>query len=93
MDTKRLEFTLWGNVQGVLLRDFVKGKAKDLELVGFVENRSDGTVRIVAEGETGKLDTLIDRVRARTENGQKIEDDTVNFVSATGEFEEFKIKK
>jgi len=92
METKRLDFTLYGNVQGILLRDFVKNKAKELDLVGYIENKSNGTVHIIAEGEVKMLDILIDRIRSRTSNDQKIEDSIISFGTASGEFDEFKKK-
>ena len=39
-----------GKVQGVAYRAYVQDSATELELVGFVENQSDGTVLVVAQG-------------------------------------------
>lgn len=49
-----------GRVQGVWFRAHTREKAIELGVVGFVRNRSDGTVEIVAKGEQGPIDALID---------------------------------
>lgn len=56
---ERLEAIISGRVQGVTYRDFAARAATRLGLTGEVENLSDGTVRLVAEGERGRLDALI----------------------------------
>ena len=55
---KRLEATIYGTVQGVMMRDFVQRKARTISLVGFVRNNSDGSVEVVAEGEEDNLKQL-----------------------------------
>lgn len=44
-----------GRVQGVQFRQSLKAKAENLKLNGFVENKSDGSVFVVAQGEKNKL--------------------------------------
>lgn len=56
---KRIECIVSGRVQMVMYRDFATRKARSLGLVGEVTNLSDGTVRVVAEGATEKLNTYI----------------------------------
>ena len=48
-----------GRVRMVRYRSFVYNHARDLGLVGEVENLPDNTVRVVAEGEKESLDELI----------------------------------
>ncbi len=52
---KRVECSVFGEVQGVSYRHFTKETAKRLGLIGFVKNLSDGTVEVVAEGEERAL--------------------------------------
>ncbi|NQV91977.1 di-trans,poly-cis-decaprenylcistransferase [Candidatus Woesearchaeota archaeon] len=40
-----------GRVQGVQFRKFIKTEAEKLKLTGFVENKPDGTVFAIAQGE------------------------------------------
>ena len=48
-----------GNVQGVGFRDFAVREATDRGLKGWVRNRSDGTVEIVACGLRGDVEAFI----------------------------------
>lgn len=43
-------YRVWGRVQGVGFRAFVWGEARDLGLDGWVRNRFDGSVELVARG-------------------------------------------
>lgn len=60
---QRLHATVFGLVQGVGFRWFVRREAERLGLVGWVANRADGSVELVAEGESGALDRLVERLR------------------------------
>jgi acylphosphatase len=48
-----------GRVQGVFYRDTCRGVAADLGVTGWVRNRSDGTVEVVAEGPRDAVDRLL----------------------------------
>jgi len=56
---KQLECKIKGRVQMVMFRDFVQRKATRLGLSGTVQNMSDRTVQVVAEGEEDKLQELL----------------------------------
>lgn len=58
---KRLECRVFGRVQMVMFRDFVKRAARAWGIVGMVHNEPDGSVSIVAEGEEEKLRELLAR--------------------------------
>jgi len=53
-----------GRVQGVGFRWYVVEKAQELELAGWVRNKSDGNVEIAARGERDALAKLEAAVRA-----------------------------
>ncbi|MBR1374741.1 MAG: acylphosphatase [Cardiobacteriaceae bacterium] len=55
---KTIEYLISGRVQGVGFRYQTNIKANKLGLVGFVENLSDGRVKIIAKGEENKLEEL-----------------------------------
>lgn len=57
METK--EIKVFGRVQGVFFRANTQEKAQQLGLTGYVKNEPDGSVRIVARGETDQLQDLI----------------------------------
>lgn len=60
---RRLEAVVHGRVQGVGFRMFVVDLARDLGLVGWVANESDGRVRCLAEGSTRALEDLLAALR------------------------------
>jgi acylphosphatase len=47
-----------GRVQGVGFRWFVRERARELAVRGWVRNRSDGSVEVEAEGDLASLDEL-----------------------------------
>lgn len=55
----QLTATVRGRVQGVGFRVYVRGRAKRLMLGGFVENRADGSVYVIATGERAALEQLL----------------------------------
>ncbi len=52
---KALEIIVFGKVQGVFFRDHTRDKAIEFDVVGWVQNKSDGSVRIHAEGKDTDL--------------------------------------
>ncbi len=88
--TKRIEAIVSGKVQMVMFRDFVQRKASGLKLVGEVQNLSDGTVRVLAEGEHAKLEKLIEKLHQGPLLA-KVTSVSVDWHSATGEYTSFKI--
>ena len=52
---RQIECVISGRVQGVLYRDFARRKARGLGLVGIVENLSNGTVHVIAQGDESEL--------------------------------------
>jgi undecaprenyl diphosphate synthase len=61
---KELRIEIFGRVQGVGFRHFVRESAERLGLKGFVRNRKDGSVLIVAQGEEGRLKELLKLTQA-----------------------------
>ena len=61
MDTRqeRLVAHVHGRVQGVGYRSFVQDSARELGLLGTVQNCRDGSVRVEAEGPREVLDRLL----------------------------------
>ena len=53
--TRRLRAVVRGRVQGVGFRATTFDEARRLGLAGWVRNRVDGTVEVLAEGEEPKL--------------------------------------
>jgi len=88
---KQIILKIYGRVQMVMYRDSAKRKAKKLDLVGWVMNKSDGTVELIAEGEEENLKQFIDWCY----NGSilaKVDKINISWQEATGQFKKFNIK-
>lgn len=77
-----------GKVQGVFFRDFTKKEAQKLGLTGWVKNRDDGTVEIVAEGDKSKLRKLILAVKKGSPLAE-VEKVDYEYSEYTGKFNDF----
>jgi tRNA pseudouridine(55) synthase len=60
-----LEFyaKVYGRVQGVGYRYFVKEKVQSLDIFGYVKNLEDGTVEVLAQGREENLQKLIEELK------------------------------
>ncbi len=56
---EQYEITIKGRVQGVGFRQFVKQKAYDCDIKGWVKNMPDGSVYIEAEGPIETLNSFV----------------------------------
>ena len=56
---KRLEAIVHGRVQGVNFRHYTRARARQMGLTGYVRNRRDGSVQVVAEGDADDLRALL----------------------------------
>jgi acylphosphatase len=59
MESERLHAVITGEVQGVGFRYFLIRHAQALDLRGWVRNRDDGAVELVAEGSRLDLEQLL----------------------------------
>jgi acylphosphatase len=59
MNDIRNRLIIEGRVQGVWFRDSTRREAVSLGVLGWVKNRSDGTVEVLAEGPEDKVRELI----------------------------------
>ena len=55
----RIKITVYGLVQGVGFRYHTRQKAQELNLTGYVTNKPDHTVEIVADGTDEQLQALV----------------------------------
>ena len=63
-DMASLQAIVYGRVQGVFFRDFVRRQAAKTGLTGYVHNLPDGAVEVQAEGERKQLEELVGHLRA-----------------------------
>jgi len=86
---KRVHITVQGLVQGVFFRANTVSTAKGLGLTGWVRNKRDGSVEIVAEGKQDKLIELLEWCRNGGPESAKVENVEYKWEEPTGEFKEF----
>ncbi len=87
---KRVKIKVIGQVQGVNFRYSIWQEARDLGLVGWVKNLSDGSVEIEAEGEELTLKRLIDYSRSGPQEAKVKSVETI-WEEPTGEYSSFSI--
>lgn len=88
---KRIHLSVRGRVQGVYFREFVRDRARQLGLTGWVHNSADGSVEVVAEGDIRRLEQLV----VLCKNGPPsahVQDLTVEWQDASGEFPSFSVR-
>ena len=88
---KRFEATVRGRVQGVAFRYNTLAEANRLKLTGWVANRVDGSVRVVAEGPESTLKQLA----AWLQHGPTaawVEDVDLRWMDTADEFSWFEIR-
>jgi len=84
------EFLYSGRVQGVGFRQSVSTLAMRQHVDGFVQNLENGKVRLVVEGECGKVDDLLEDVR--TLWGHSISDIQITDLQTIGNFVGFSVR-
>jgi acylphosphatase len=90
MGQKRIHLVVRGRVQGVFFRASAQREAKRLGLTGWVMNRPDGGVEIVAEGEEDQVKDLLSWAQ-RGPSTARVEKVDTRWRSYTGEFSDFRI--
>jgi acylphosphatase len=87
----RLHATVEGRVQGVGYRAFVDQSAYALNLRGWVRNRWDGSVEVLAEGERQALEKLLAALY-RGPRSSNVTNIQIEWLPATGEFSSFWVR-
>lgn len=90
MSKQRWRLTISGRVQGVFYRASALEAAQRFGVTGYVRNRRDGQVEVVAEGDEASLQALMDWCRKGPPSAQVVAVDCVK-ENATGKFPDFDI--
>jgi len=90
-EKQRLEATVRGYVQGVGFRAFVLRQARALGLRGWVSNRRDGGVHVVAEGDRPDLLALVQRLEEGPSEAE-VQDVELHWQPYTGSFATFEVR-
>lgn len=85
---KRVHLIIHGTVQGVNFRYSTRKKALELGIYGWVRNKKDGNVEVIAEGDTDIIDEFIDwcRVGPGMADVTKVEIEEVSKLTNLTEF-------
>jgi acylphosphatase len=87
----RATIRVYGEVQGVGFRAWVARKASKLGLAGYVENRPEGYLLIVVEGDRGRVEQLLEECR-RGPPLARVERVDVEWGEYKGDFEGFEVR-
>jgi len=87
----RLRAVVHGRVQGVSFRYYTRREAGSLQLVGYVRNRRDGTVEVVAEGPRAALNRLLSFLRIGPSGAFVTQVDT-EWSACQGLFDRFEVR-
>jgi acylphosphatase len=91
-DTGCLSVTVYGRVQGVYLRYFVRNVARNLGLKGYDCNLASGdAVEIKAEGQKPQLDSLLEELKTGPP-GAWVKRVEIDWSGYTGQFDNFSIR-
>lgn len=60
---KRIHARIYGFVQGVGYRHFVRKNANELGIKGWIRNNLDGTVQAIFEGDDGAVTEIIEKCK------------------------------
>jgi acylphosphatase len=91
MALKRIHLVIRGRVQGVYFRASAAREAKRLGLTGWVKNRPDNAVELVAEGEEDQVKDFLAWAQHGPSTARVDKIDT-RWRSYTGEFASFTIE-
>ena len=88
---ERAEIKLSELVQMVNLRFLTLEKARELKLSGYIRNDKGGSVALVVEGESDRVDELIAWINSNP-GFTEPRIDCINRGDSTGEFKNFEIR-
>lgn len=88
---KAVKIIVRGVVQGVGYRHFVYRQATAMGLTGWTKNLPDGSVEVLAEGDSSLLEQLVNDLRVGPRSAEVTAVETIP-VELTGQFESFEIK-
>ena len=85
-----VNLTISGKVQGVGFRYFVLRQAQELGILGWVSNKPNGDVRVLAQGEKADLERFISKVKEGP-SFSRVEDVSLNWLNEAEQYFGFEI--
>ena len=89
-DTLTVNMQITGKVQGAGFRYFVLRQAQELDINGWVSNKSNGDVEALAQGEKADFEQFITKVKERP-SFSRVEDVSLNWVKEAEQYFGFEI--
>jgi acylphosphatase len=90
MANKRVHLVVRGRVQGVFFRAATQREARRLGITGWVKNRADGSVEVLAEGEEDAIKELTSWAN-HGPSAARVDAVDVRWRGYTGEYSQFTI--
>lgn len=90
MAQKRIQLIVRGRVQGVFFRAATQREARRLGITGWVRNRNDGSVEMLAEGDEDAVKELASWAN-HGPSAARVDSVDIRWRGYTGEFSEFAI--
>lgn len=90
MSAKRVNIIVRGRVSGVFFRAATQREARRLGVTGWVKNRGDESVELVAEGEEDAIKEIISWSH-HGPSAARVDNVDVRWRGYTGEFSDFRI--
>ena len=91
-DAAHLSATVYGRVQGVYFRYFVRNVARTLGLKGYVRNLASGdAIEVQAEGEKQKLNKLLEQLKVGPP-GAWVKRVEIDWSDYSGQFSDFGVR-
>jgi acylphosphatase len=91
-EAARVHLKVHGRVQGVYFRASTVEEARRLRLTGWVMNRPDSSVEVVAEGEREQLEKLVSWCRSGPP-GARVREVRAEWEASKEEFQSFFIRR
>ena len=90
MSAKRVQVIIRGRVTGVFFRAAALREARRLGISGWVRNRPDGSVELVAEADEDAIKEMISWAQ-HGPSAARVDDVEVRWRAYSGEFSDFRI--
>lgn len=90
-DEVRLQAIVHGRVQGVNFRYYTQLRARELGVTGYVRNKWDGTVEVVAEGEQEAVEKLLEFIQVGP-RGARVQRVDSQWQDPTGQLKYFEVR-
>lgn len=91
-EVTRAHLRISGNVQGVFFRANTREQSQQQGVTGWVENKADGTVEAVLEGDEDAVEAVVDWAKTGPPRAS-VDDLQVEWKSGEREYDDFRIRR